>query len=547
VFDFTMKNRNTIETKFNAAFRIMLMLSVIAVPHSVLWADEADIFLGVADARAALFDSYAQVIRDNGIISQKGFKRLDTTWDSELERAKKLFVSARTKEDVYYALVALKNSMHNTHSAINVPDKLKPQDDSLSLPFKLALAGSAIHNPRAVVIQSKIPQVKRGFELIKYNDKDLPALQYEYLQWHDSNSPELLKFETVKWLTRRDAEDVPLPSTKPVEMSFYDLEAQTTVQVSLEWRKRPKPDVEQSSPCGINMENDGDYKEFKFDFAGLNYCVYKDPVSKTILLRYFSFYYYFPVMRLWNRTAFLSYKPQVLDTHSNYPAEHQLSQIDAAELRKYLARQKWRRLLIDVRENTGGGLPEELLKFIARKPFRMATRSFVYTPRMRGDVNIFDKATENLGPVKEFLAKDMENNKNAKESFRYQYSYDCPHKCTLADMMNAEKQPDIQIKKFDVAVLSGPLCVSSCDQFVSIFKYNDMGRVFGLPSRGGTMPSGMEEEFVLKNGDKFSVRLPTGIGYKPDGEALEGNPPIPDFFLFPQENYLRIMLDHMDK
>jgi len=533
--------------EFAIAFRVLLALSVSAACPSALRAGEADIFLGAADARGGLFDSYVQAIRDNGIISQKGFQRLGTTWDNELERAKKLFMGAQTKEDVYYALVALKNSIHNTHSTINVPDMLKPRGDSLSLPFKLAPAGASNHDSRVLVTQSGLPQVKPGFELVTYDGKNFPALEYEYLQWHDSNSPELLKIEAARWLTRRYDYEVPPPSTKTVGISFYDLKTQTTVQVSLEWRKPPKPAVEQSSPCGMNTGNDGDYKDFKFDFAGLNYCVYKDQASRTIILRYFSFYYYFPVMRLRNRTAFLSYRPRIVDLHSNYPPESRLSQIDAAELRKYLARQKWNSLLIDVRENTGGALPDDLLGFIARKPFLMDTRSFVYTPRMRRNRKTFDQATEHFGPVKDFLAEDMASNKEAEESFRYQYSYACQHKCTRADMMNSEKRPDMKIKKFDTAVLSGPLCVSSCDQFLSIFKYNGMGRVLGLPSRGGTMPSGMDEEFVLKNGDRFSIRLPTGIGYRPDGEALEGNPAMPDVFLYPRENYLRTMLEYMNK
>ncbi|MFA6584546.1 MAG: S41 family peptidase [Elusimicrobiaceae bacterium] len=541
-----MKKSSNVRSK--GLIRYWFLLIALGMFPVASQAAEADVFISSGQSRINLFDSYIQTVRDNTVFSQEGFQKLGTTWERESERAKKLFLAAQNKEDVYYSLLALKNSIHNTHSTLNIPEALNPEEKILLLPLKLAPQGSSNETAQIIVVKSDVPQIKKGFILREYDGKQFPELEYEYLQWHGDNSPEFLKMRTVQWLTSRNSKESPLPSQKSVKMLFYDPQTQTTVQVSPQWQQEHKSLKEllappAASPCGLARENDKDYADFKFDFAGVNYCIYKDSATKTLLLRYLSFYYRLPPAYVWNRTAFLSYNPKPVNTASPYPFMDQLAEIDSAELRAYLNRQDWNRLLIDVRENDGGTEPIEFLRFLADKPFKQNMRSLVFTPLMRRNHSAFDAALAEIEVhgLSDLLAENFQN-REAKESFLFPYSLSCPGKCALDSLTNAEVQPDKGAHKFVVAVLSGPFCVSACDQFVSTFKDNDMGRFFGLPSRGGTMPSSIRKEFALDNGEKFHIRLAIGKGYRPNGEILEGNPPAPDFFLYPQDNYIQTML-----
>jgi C-terminal processing protease CtpA/Prc len=107
--------------------------------------------------------------------------------------------------------------------------------------------------------------------------------------------------------------------------------------------------------------------------------------------------------------------------------------------------------------------------------------------------------------------------------------------------------PNPQIKKFNFAVLVGPVCASACEHFVATIKDNDLGALIGLPSRGGSAPFRAAQSFTLKNGQTFSIVLNTGIGYRPNGEPLEGNPAPVEYYLFPEEEYLAKMIQYLRK
>jgi hypothetical protein len=84
-----------------------------------------------------------------------------------------------------------------------------------------------------------------------------------------------------------------------------------------------------------------------------------------------------------------------------------------------------------------------------------------------------------------------------------------------------------------VVLLAGPGCVSSCDNFVSLIRDNGLGKLAGLPPRGGDSPVRLPLARTLQNSQPFSFVLTVAVNYRPGGLVLEGNPPSPDFPVAP--------------
>ena len=106
-----------------------------------------------------------------------------------------------------------------------------------------------------------------------------------------------------------------------------------------------------------------------------------------------------------------------------------------------------------------------------------------------------------------------------------------------------EGKPSGSGLRYETALLTGPYCVSSCDQFVAAFADNAMGEVVGLPGCGASAPFRGRRKFNLADGETFSITLNTGLTLRPNGEVLEGNPPVPTRLMYPRRNGLREALD----
>jgi len=150
---------------FTATFTLTPTVTPIPSPTPRPKTGAADEWLGKADEREKLFNAYVQTIKDAQVFSELEFKRLGTTWEKELERAKKRFVEADTKADVYYALLSLQRTIHDMHSSLTVPSVLMPPSQTLSLPFTLGVRGNSLESAHYVVVPSAIPELKPGFVL----------------------------------------------------------------------------------------------------------------------------------------------------------------------------------------------------------------------------------------------------------------------------------------------------------------------------------------------------------------------------------------------
>ncbi|OGR42231.1 MAG: hypothetical protein A2X28_09465 [Elusimicrobia bacterium GWA2_56_46] len=467
-------------------------------------------------------------------------ERLGTTWAKELARARRRFLEARTTEDVYYALLSLKNTIHDAHSDLRVPESLNPPNISLYLPFNF----TSSHSTNAIdfiVTESAYPEIKKGFVLKKYAGKGARELINDYMEWHRSSSPELLEIEAAEWLTRSDSSGRPLPAKGTIPLIFMDPVSGKEISVESSFQKKNKLNIrtERTSCRQMHFTTDDDYSDTKPVFSGLNYDLYADTASKTLILRYFSFLYDFDDREIWNNAACLSYKPEPV-ADDGLPLSYWLKRQDAAKLSEFLKSVVgYDRILIDLRENRGGAINEDLLSLMAGKPFKTTYRTMVFTSLFRRDASFRKKIMRGLSPAMENRITE-EFKRGAKESSPFAFS--CLSGECVEEIHQKAASPALNFKYY---LLTGPRCVSSCDQFAAIFTDNGIGTQLGLPTRGASAPFRTPYDFTLANGDHFSITFNSGITYRPNGEPLEGNPPTPGNPVYPRENYLRKILDSL--
>jgi len=262
--------------------------------------------------------------------------------------------------------------------------------------------------------------------------------------------------------------------------------------------------------------------------VGINSCVYETAEPDTFVVDLRSFNYELGLGDLWNRQRNLTWVAPALNPNQSPSA--QLERLDVEELTTFLAERGARRVLLDVRHNGGGNVPTALLSRLSSEPFRILSRELRYGAGLRGDP---DRLSEVYPPGSKHMlnriATHYSDEPAAQASPRF------PFFCQTAacELAEAHYAPHPEALDLDLAVLTDHGCISSCDQLVAIIKDNGLGPVVGRPSAGGHSPYRVKESFELHGGQTFQIVLTVGVGFRPNGEPLEGNPPQVDHFLAP--------------
>jgi hypothetical protein len=118
-----------------------------------------------------------------------------------------------------------------------------------------------------------------------------------------------------------------------------------------------------------------------------------------------------------------------------------------------------------------------------------------------------------------------------------EFSREFPFFCRTATCAidEAKYQPQAAAPTVPVAVLTGPFCMSSCDDFVSILRDNGMVKVAGMASAGADSPFRFPIALEFANGTGVDLEVTVGISHRPDaaGTILEANPPPVDVAVRP--------------
>jgi hypothetical protein len=513
-------------------FQFILTLSLIFISSSyAATPNEADILLG--SDRKKIFFSFVEEIKKTQIVSSLGLKRLNTTWDEELNKVQSLFMRAQTKYDVYYALLALQRSFHDGHSYLIAEDLVPPKSVvAVPIQFKSLFDGK---NWVYVVTESLIPEVPKGGILTAIENKSVLDLENEYITWNRNSSRDSLRGSFAEWITSRNSRNTPTPKVGdkinlklilPKNKNIQSIELTWQNHASLVWPQR------EVTSCGKPLPNDNDYKDLKLDFVGINYCVYASPLKHIKIVRYFSFYYFFEnPADLWNRISKVSYKIRSLNP--NQTDDYGIAKYDQKMLIQWLQIKQPQKVYLDLRENDGGGLFYDLPSAFASKPFRTTTLKLWLGPTIKNNPDLLSKMRTPSHAQLEIYKNSL------KENSENDFSKEVPFFCVTpqCDLSESMIKPTSELKKIPLIIISGPKCFSSCDQTVAIFKTNGIGQLAGMPPAAGSSPSRIRTRFKLANEIVFEMELTPVLTMLPNGEPLEGNTLTVDYpFLLSLEN-----------
>jgi hypothetical protein len=496
------------------------------------FATDADGLLGSANTRGKLFDSYVQQIQKAGVVNSEAIeKRLGVTLKDELSTAKILFLTAKNKEDVYFSLLALKNAFHDAHSNLTVPDELEADDRILELPFVASVKedGGA---PVFFVARTEMPDLPQGSQILSVDGVQVKELLSLNRRWLDSSSPEQLWLQTAEWMSKRQSWKI--PSRKAGELTEVEFKTPKgeTKKLQLPWRTGEDKRGGDTDACvRSTLPYSHEYQKVVPILKGLNYCVYKFP-NNTLVIRYFSFYYNFSPIEIWERMPFLSFKAPPLPRKK--PFFQEIQDLDHSQLKELLNKVKPKLVIMDVRENMGGNISPYLVAIFAKEKFRLLKRKMIFTDKIKSDRDFFEQSlTLTNGEMTTLLRTDLKTKKN-KESRLF------PFFCQTAWCTEKEVdyEPDRTVFKTETVLLTGPRCMSSCDQFAAILQDNHIAKIAGLSPRGGHSPFRSDLSLKLKDGSVFKIGVTTGLGFRSDGDklgvSLDGHPALPDIKLWPE-------------
>lgn len=522
--DSPFQTSESIEANKPGALQSLISPAELGLPS------EADAILG--KDRNKIFDEIARSIREVDSPSSRGLGHINSNLGRELARTKERFLNARSKEDVYYALLSLRRSLHDMHSKIEVPEELKPPRRQVTLPLRFA----PIDNHGVTeykVVSSEVPSITVGMVLRKFAGQTPREMENRFSEWFGSTSPEFLKMVTAEWLSSRESWHLPTPAEhESVSLHLWDPSKKNEKEMSLRWQDTPEKPVE-SQACGGNDEAAKDYIDHVPVFIGLNYCLYSFPPGKSLVIRYFSFDYEYDGKRLKDRIPFLSFRPSQLATFPDLAKT--LFKEDREQLASFLRSKPTEKLVIDVRENDGGGMDPELFAIFAKAPYRTTSRRMLFSKYAREHEDFFKEASRSGGKeIDPPLTSYFKGNPTADKSPLYPFFPRTPS----STMDEAIYAPLANIPKSSVMVLTGPKCQSACDQFAAIMKDNGIARIIGQPTMGASSPFRGTIPVKLMNGSTFKLMLTVGETLRPSGQPIEGHPVTPDTTIGFQEQVL---------
>ena len=498
---------------------------------------EADRWLG--RDREAVFADHVERIAAVAALSDAGFARLGTTWAQELVSVRRRYVEARTAADVHLALMALKNSLHDGHAFLE-DDALRPAGPPVSLPLSLRVEIDETDGQTRYIVRAG-GALPAGSEVLAVDEVAIPDLERMHVAWFaGGSSPEALRLDVARWLEVRDPGREPAPApgtTTTLRLRHEDGREQSVV---LRWDTR----VALESACppyadACAPDADGEYADAPV-FEGMGACVYTtdDPATRVVRYRTFAM----PESRdpyeracLERKLPALTYALTLEDADAMGPRG--LLMRDQGELLDHLARAGVERVLFDVRDNTGGDFDPIFFGAFTDGTYAQPRKSFVYGPA-------FQRDPARVGEAQVYVAlldgRPIDDGAARIEQFLREHpdaqtSPPIPFYCQTSACADGEETlRSLSSVVFRAAVLAGPRCFSACDDFVSIFRDNEIAPTLGQPTGAGDSPYSYDLALPLQDGSAATLHVTVGVSFHPGTSTpLEAHPAVIDVALPP--------------
>lgn len=480
------------------------------------------------------FDRWVAAIESVQYLSEDGLERLGTTWEAERERARRRFVSACSAAEAYWAMASLRNSTHDGHAwleldAAPLVEGLAPVAAGVTV--RVEYEEDGVHY---VIVVGADPGVVEGREILAVDGVDVAQLERDHVEWFAmGSSPEGNREDLARWIGARDPflEPTPAPG-QPMTLTLADPASGEVADVTLLWRAaettgRCPPFA---SPCD---DDHPDYALRTPTFSGINLCTYATSEPDLAVVRLRSFYYPAPwddweVACLASRLDELSFPLDEAEVRSmESPLE--LMRLDRDALLDELRASGVTRVLIDVRENSGGSFDPELPAVFAVAPYSLPAKAFHFAPAFVDDPELIREADLWIGTADGQPASDAAGRiiddlaANPGAEFSREFPFYCRSDACLVD--EGTYAPVEAGLALSAVVLTGPRCFSSCDDFVSVMSANGIALLAGQPSGAGDSPFRFGVEVPSDGTTVVRHVVTVGISRHPGEDLpLEANP-----------------------
>lgn len=182
-----------------------------------------------------------------------------------------------------------------------------------------------------------------------------------------------------------------------------------------------------------------------------------------------------------------------------------------------------RSVIIDVRGNTGGMTPNELIAALMDRPYRNFTSSTVMSIALFGAYE----------QIKAFVPLDQMGDR-ARGYVEALAGYRRPNLVTAGEVV----QPDKPVYTGALFVLTDDRCVSACEDMVMPLKVSGRAHVIGQATAGST-----GQPYVYDFGNGMSFRIGATRVLLPDGSEFEGVGLVPEVEVQPTPQELRAGVD----
>ena len=443
-----------------------------------------------------------------------GYSPLD-----EMRSLRSDVVDAETEADLYYALVKLSNARRDHHLTVTSAEAglRPPQVPDVAAPIRVLPDYSNLENPSFFVAAiggedgTGAPRPTPGDLIVAVNGR--PILEYvaTFTPWVVHSSIHGLYWDIARDLPLRRAN---VPPSLYEETLSLELERPSgeRYMVALPYIDQAEMDVPQAEePL---------YPGFTTVMERLNFNVLLPEDGRPlVLLQWFDF-------------------------------EYELIQ-DVIDLMEFAEREGLlkHKLVIDVTDSGGGSRGAYAIQRLVDRPFRTTFGNIRLSDAGEEFIRRWSEADDD-GDAPEIFGLNESGSwlhewarTDASEALARGDEYTEPVAFKLAHLPKDAAgilQPAPVHFSGPIAILSGPRGGSHLDQFVAMFADNDLAYIVGMPTGGYSNTWEAEETLHFPGTEQPVVRFMWNVGHtlRPNGEILEGNPPMPDTYIpLTRENF----------
>ncbi|MEE3151138.1 MAG: hypothetical protein VX300_02580 [Acidobacteriota bacterium] len=474
---------------------------------------------GTREGREALFDQILDMTENREAFSPlkegaMGYSPLD-----DMRGLRPEVVDAETEADLYYALVKLSNARRDHHLTVTPAEAglRPPQVPDVAAPIRVLPDSSNLKTPSFFVAAvggedgTGAPRPTPGDLIVAVNGR--PILEYvaTFTPWVVHSSIHGLYWDIARDLPLRRAN---VPPSLYEETLSLELERPSgeRYMVALPYIDQAEMDVPQAEePL---------YPGFTTVMERLNFNVLLPEDGRPlVLLQWFDF-------------------------------EYELIQ-DVIDLMEFAEREGLleHKLVIDVTDSGGGSRGAYAIQRLVDRPFRTTFGNIRLSDAGEGFVRRWSEADDD-GDAPEIFGLNESGSwlhewarTDASEALARGDEYTEPVAFKLAHLpkdADGILQPAPVHFSGPIAILSGPRGGSHLDQFVAMFADNDLAYIVGMPTGGYSNTWEAEETLHFPGTEQPVVRFMWNVGHtlRPNGEILEGNPPMPDTYIsLTRENF----------